>query len=824
MRKNVRTRIGSSLLSTAMLLSLLPATAWAAEPSFADIEGHWAESAIERWANYGVVNGQSETSFAPDANMTRAEMAQIYVNLLGLTEKADISNFTDVPADAWYADAIAKCVAAGILHGTSDTTVSPLSPVTREQMFVTFGRALGIAPAETTGSTLDDLSEVSDWAKATVNALLNAGYVTGTGDNTLKPLTDINRASVMALLDKSVAGYANQPGAAVEAEDKDGLVLVVAGDVTVTGEVGDLIITQGAAEGTVKLEDATVTGTVTLSAPAVRLNVTGNTKVENLVVSAEATDATVSVDKDASVAVLTTEAEGTTVSGQGTVDKLVAAEGSSDVKVTTIGTSVVNNSSESVTTNKGTVKPGETATTSKPSSGGSSGGGSSVTSYTITFDGNGGSGTMDSVSVTNGTAYNLPECTFAAPANQKFKAWKVGETEYAVGATITVSGNITVTAVWEDTASKQAVDAAWTQLNGALTGITGNGGAQIVTAGGGNGAYTLTLDVDAIQATDGAFTDDQLTGLATAVKNALDHHFGSYTLTMDRQNVYINGVFQNTALKNALFSVADGFFYTLGNMTAVDGVYTYKTVIARATGTDTYDFTVAVQLKGKDVEKVKSLAATLADHLAMEKLSATEIESRYGLTNIGESEAVVVTMEMPDALMKKAAEIAADKGITGENMQAAFDRQTVGTFLTILNNKGMNLDAILGSGAAEVNSVLSTVNNNANLINKVLGKMTVTVNGTGFVTETGFVPGTEGDAYHNFMAGVIGMISNDIKAMKPSDFKVSKDGDYKDVYYAVPVTMAIDLESSMGFTATETVVVVMHIDFSKYISDTNAQG
>lgn len=331
------------------------------------------------------------------------------------------------------------------------------------------------------------------------------------------------------------------------------------------------------------------------------------------------------------------------------------------------------------------------------------------------------------------------------------------------------------------------------------------------------------MDVDAIQATHGAFTDDQLTGLATAVKNALDHHFGLYTLTMDGQNVYTNGVFQNTALKNALFSVADGFFYTLGNMTAVDGVYTYKTVNAQAAGTDTYDFTVAVQLKGKDVEKVKSLAATLADHLAMEKLSATEIKSRYGLTNIGESQAVVVTMEMPDALMQKAAEIAAGKGITGEKMQDAFERQTVGTFLTILNNEGMDLDAILGSGAAEINSVLSTVNNNANLINKVLDKLTVTVNDTEFVTKTGFAPDTEGDAYHNFMAGVIGMTSDGIQAMTPSQFKCTK-GSMGGTYYAVPVTVAIDLESSMGFSATETVVVVMHIDFSKYISDTNAHG
>lgn len=127
-----------------------------------------------------------------------ARRSPSWIILLGLTEKADISNFTDVPAGAWYTDAIAKCVAAGILTGTSDTTISPLDPVTREQMFMTFGRAIGIAPVETTDVSLSDLEDVSDWAQGTVYALLEAGYVGGTGNNLLEPLANINRASAMA--------------------------------------------------------------------------------------------------------------------------------------------------------------------------------------------------------------------------------------------------------------------------------------------------------------------------------------------------------------------------------------------------------------------------------------------------------------------------------------------------------------------------------------------------------------------------------------------------------------------------------------------------
>ena len=299
----------------------------------------------------------------------------------------------------------------------------------------------------------------------------------------------------------------------------------------------------------------------------------------------------------------------------------------------------------------------------------------------------------------------------------------------------------------------------------------------------------------------------------------MDAKFGDYTLTVDGKDVYVEGEFQNTALKEALFSVADGFFYTLANMEEENGVYTFKSVPAKAAGEDSYEFNIDVNLVGDEVAKVKDLAQTLADHLQMETLDSAEINSRYGIT-VSESEAAVVTMEMPDALMQKAADLVEDKGTSGDNLQAIFDRQTVGTFLSLMNSDEIQLDDILGSGADEINSVLTTVNSNANVINKVLSKLTVTVNGTNFFTETGFEPGTDDDAWHNFMDGVIGMTSDGIKAMTPSQFKVNVNGgQYNDVYYAVPVTVEIDLEDSMGFSATETVVVVLHIDFSQYTAE-----
>ena len=68
----------------------------------------------------------------------------------------------------------------------------------------------------------------------------------------------------------------------------------------------------------------------------------------------------------------------------------------------------------------------------------------------VIYESNGGSGSMEGKELTKGSKYTLSANGFTAPENKKFKAWKIGETEYAVGAEIIVNENTTATAVWED--------------------------------------------------------------------------------------------------------------------------------------------------------------------------------------------------------------------------------------------------------------------------------------------------------------------------------------------------------------------------------------
>lgn len=242
------------LLIVCLVISIAPA---ALAAGYDDTDGHWAEGSIERWASYGIIEGVGDGEFSPDGTMTRAQAAAIFARLLKLDAKADISKYTDVDSDAWYAEYIAMCVAAGIMNGVGDNAMDPNGTLTREQMMVMLCRALGIQPEATCDKTFADSDKISDWAEGYINALVNAGIVDGVGNNTMAPATDINRASMMALLDKSIAGYADEDGETLTVEEgKTGIILVVADNVKVEDAPAGTIVVTGA-----DAHDTTVNGT-----------------------------------------------------------------------------------------------------------------------------------------------------------------------------------------------------------------------------------------------------------------------------------------------------------------------------------------------------------------------------------------------------------------------------------------------------------------------------------------------------------------------------------------------------------------------------------
>lgn len=248
----MKRRFVAVLLSLCLILAFIPVSAMAVE--FDDAQGHWAEAAIDRWSDAGVVSGVGNNDFDPEGEMDRAQAAAVFSELLQLTDEADISNFTDIPDNAWYAGHIAKCVAAGIMAGMSDTTMEPETTLSREMFFTMFAQAMGIEREETSDVKFNDSAEASSWAVGYINALANRGFISGMGDGSVEPLSDINRASVMALLNQAIVTYAVEEGA--QNVDGTGIVLVLADNVSITADepITVVVANEGA---TVSLAGAT---------------------------------------------------------------------------------------------------------------------------------------------------------------------------------------------------------------------------------------------------------------------------------------------------------------------------------------------------------------------------------------------------------------------------------------------------------------------------------------------------------------------------------------------------------------------------------------
>ena len=382
----------SLILAFAMAVSLFTVGASAAEPTYGDTAGHWAEASIERWSGYGIIQG-SNGKFDPDGQLTCAQLATILARLLKLPAAKD-AGFIDNPADAWYYDAINRCAAAGILKGNGDGTVTPNASITRERAMVMLARALGIEPLSRPDlSKYADVAQVSPYAQGYLAALIEAGIVGGVTADRLAPQDNITRAATVTILDRAIQTYADKAGAAVSASG--GLVLVVADDVTVSGTIGRLliptdnivVIVSGSKNigsiaitgnhSTVILDNATADD-VTSSGVGSKVETKNGSHIKNIALTESASGAVVAAGSGTTIDNVANSAPGAAVTGSGTV-KSVASD--TDVTVETKNTEVKNTgrSEITVTDAKGketTVKPGTSTTVNKESasSGGSSGG------------------------------------------------------------------------------------------------------------------------------------------------------------------------------------------------------------------------------------------------------------------------------------------------------------------------------------------------------------------------------------------------------------------------------------------------------------------
>lgn len=165
---------------------------------FTDVPAsHWASPAIGDLAAKQIVTGKTATTFEPNSNVTRAQFATMLVKALKLTAKSK-SSFTDVPENAWYAEAVAAASENGLVKGIAKGKFAPNDIITREQMAVMASNALnlkaGKAITVADGRTFTDDSQISAWAKDGVNIVVDRAVMNGRGEGKFVPKAPSTRA------------------------------------------------------------------------------------------------------------------------------------------------------------------------------------------------------------------------------------------------------------------------------------------------------------------------------------------------------------------------------------------------------------------------------------------------------------------------------------------------------------------------------------------------------------------------------------------------------------------------------------------------------
>ena len=175
-----------------------------AATSFADVPANAYFADAVKWAvDKGITNGLSDTMFGPYASCTRAQIVTFLWRAAGSPEPKTASSFTDVPVSAYYAKAVAWAVENGITNGMTETTFAPNATCTRGQSVTFLHRVLKGTASGSTNFT--DVKSDAFYADA-INWAVANNVTNGTSNTTFSPNADCTRAEIVTFLYRAYQG------------------------------------------------------------------------------------------------------------------------------------------------------------------------------------------------------------------------------------------------------------------------------------------------------------------------------------------------------------------------------------------------------------------------------------------------------------------------------------------------------------------------------------------------------------------------------------------------------------------------------------------
>lgn len=175
---------------------------------FTDVDtAKWYHLSVDYVLTHKMMNGVSSRAFAPNANLTRGMLVQILYNLEG-KPKGTAANFSDVQADAWYAEAVGWAASNKVVTGYADGTFRPNAAVTREQAAAILYRyaqskGIDVSVGENTNIlSYVDVQQASEYAIPALQWAVGAGVLNGKNGGRLAPTGTAARAEIAAIMQR----------------------------------------------------------------------------------------------------------------------------------------------------------------------------------------------------------------------------------------------------------------------------------------------------------------------------------------------------------------------------------------------------------------------------------------------------------------------------------------------------------------------------------------------------------------------------------------------------------------------------------------------
>lgn len=179
--------------------------------AFTDVgENDWFYENVKYVVENKLMNGISEDEFAPNNTLTRAMLVTVLYRHAGEPAVNKGIPFSDVDMDAWYANAVSWAKQNGIVNGVSETDFAPDANITREQIATIMFRyaqckGMDVLTLEE-NLHFSDANEISEYAVSAINWAVGTGLINGKSATTLNPKDNATRAEIATILQRFIEG------------------------------------------------------------------------------------------------------------------------------------------------------------------------------------------------------------------------------------------------------------------------------------------------------------------------------------------------------------------------------------------------------------------------------------------------------------------------------------------------------------------------------------------------------------------------------------------------------------------------------------------